>query len=77
MLSPMWRLRDLLEWDVDREVRPGVWVAARPLSGPLIWRIRAAWSVLRGHADAFTWPTKGDPTSWCSIPTGPRRDSVA
>ena len=52
----MYRLRELMRWDVARELRPGVWVPARPLDGPFIWRVRAAWEVLRGRADAFTWP---------------------
>ena len=34
----------------------GRYVPARPYSGPWTWRIRAAWAVLRGRADAFTWP---------------------
>lgn len=34
----------------------GRWVPARPLPGPFLWRLRAAWAVLRGRADAFTWP---------------------
>jgi hypothetical protein len=39
-----------------REVAPGKWVIARPKDGPFWWRVKAAWAVLRGHADAFTWP---------------------
>ena len=34
----------------------GQWVPARPLIGPLAWRIRDAWRVLRGTADAVEWP---------------------
>lgn len=34
----------------------GKWYPARPLAGPWIWRLRAAWAVLRGRADAFRWP---------------------
>lgn len=34
----------------------GKWVPARPLSGPFSWRVKAAWQVLTGKADAFTWP---------------------
>lgn len=33
----------------------GRWVPARPMAGPLVCRIRAAWAVLTGRADAFTW----------------------
>lgn len=64
----MYRLRDLLDWGCDAEIIPGVWVSARPLEGPAIYRWRAAWAVFRGRADAFTWPTTDDPTSWCSSP---------
>lgn len=39
----------------SREI-DGKWVPARPMDGPKIERWRAAWAVLRGHADAFTWP---------------------
>lgn len=34
----------------------GKWYPARPLDGPWIWRLRAALAVLRGTADAFSWP---------------------
>ena len=40
----------------------GRWVPCRPncLEGapadPFLWRLRDAWEVLRGRADAFTWP---------------------
>jgi len=60
----IYTLRELLQWDVSREVVPGVWVAARPVGPPLNWRLRAAWAVLRGRADAFTWPDER-PRSWC------------
>lgn len=62
----MYRLRDLLEWSVCTEIRPGVWVASRPLEGPSIYRWKAAWAVFRGRADAFTWPTSDDPQTWCA-----------
>jgi hypothetical protein len=33
------------------------WVPARPITGTFRWeKLRAAWEVLRGRADAFTWP---------------------
>lgn len=53
-----WTLESLLEHcrTVQRETHPGRYVPARPESGPLAWRVRAAWDVLRGRADAFTWP---------------------
>jgi hypothetical protein len=34
----------------------GRWVPARPYPAPFVWRLKAAWEVLRGRADAFTWP---------------------
>ena len=34
----------------------GRWVPSRPICGPFVWRLRDAWEVLRGRADAFTWP---------------------
>lgn len=34
----------------------GQWVPARPVSGPWVWRVFAAWWVLMGRADAFYWP---------------------
>ena len=33
-----------------------VWVPARPLVGPFICRLKDAWLVLVGKADAFKWP---------------------
>lgn len=32
------------------------WVPARPLVKPFWARLKDAWAVLRGRADAFTWP---------------------
>ena len=32
------------------------WVPARPLVGSWIDRLRDAWEVFRGRADAFKWP---------------------
>lgn len=35
----------------------GRWVPARPLSGTFRFeKLRAAWEVFRGRADAFRWP---------------------
>lgn len=34
----------------------GKWVPSRPVDGPFIWRVKDAWKVLKGKADAFTWP---------------------
>ncbi len=73
------RLRDILDDSTSslREMRPGVWASARPLVGPLRWRLRDAWLVLTGKADAVTWPTPDDPSSWCAVSAGPDRVSIA
>ena len=65
------RLRDLLRYggQTQQEIRPGIWVTARPLVGPFSWRLRDAWAVLTGKADALYWPTADDPTTWCAVPT--------
>jgi len=38
----------------------GQWVSARPIRMRgllgLLWRLRDAWAVLTGKADAFLWP---------------------
>lgn len=35
----------------------GRWVPCRPSGMPLVtWRVRAAWLVLTGRADALVWP---------------------
>jgi len=45
------------EGRVDKYIEPpGKWVPARPLVGPWRWRLRDAWAVLTGRADAFIWP---------------------
>ncbi len=72
----MIRLRDLLEHTDQRSVKTlwgTAWIAARPELGPFIWRVRDAWAVLTGRADAFTWPKASDRATWCSIPP---RDEV-
>lgn len=58
----MWTLRDLIDHASSTQtIINEKWVPARPLPGygllyGLRWRIRAAWAVLCGKADAFTWP---------------------
>ncbi len=40
-----------------REVEPGKWVPARALGNASIpYRLRAAWLVFTGKADALRWP---------------------
>jgi hypothetical protein len=53
----MWTLHDLLTTapQSQKEIN-GRWVPARPYPGPFVWRLRSAWAVLTGRADAFTWP---------------------
>jgi len=54
----MWSLKDLVKHskNVLTEVSPGKWVPARPLGSPWWWRVKDAWAVLCGKADAFKWP---------------------
>jgi hypothetical protein len=57
----MWELRDLMEHanSVQAQIN-GKWVPARPHSAYGLYglrrRLRAAWAILRGRAEAFTWP---------------------
>ena len=47
---------DIVSQNVQREVRRGVWVAARPQPFRTIWqRWRATWLVFTGRADACLW----------------------
>lgn len=52
----IWNLRDLFENDTQREIEQGVWVPARPIGSTFRGRLRAAWMVLTGRADAVVWP---------------------
>lgn len=53
----IWHLDDLMKTARANAVLiDGTWVPARPYDGPWIWRLCAAWEVLRGRADAFRWP---------------------
>jgi len=53
----IYTLKSLLESAVSTQANiNGKWVPVRPLSGPFSWRIRAAWLVLTGKADAVIWP---------------------
>ncbi len=43
------------------EVAPGKWAPARPIPSSVIWhRIRDAWAVLIGKADAVCYPEGGN-----------------
>ena len=54
----IWTLTDLVRSarSNDCEIRPGVWVPARPYPAPFVVRLRGAWLVLTGRADAVVWP---------------------
>lgn len=53
----IWTLEHLVK-DVQQSQAEinGRWVPARPYPPPFAWRLKAAWEVFRGRADAFTWP---------------------
>lgn len=38
----------------------GAWIPAKPMAGPLIWRLRDAWAVAIGKAEAVSWPVDYD-----------------
>lgn len=53
----VWVLADLLSHAQDNETQiDGEWVPYRPIRGPFIGRLRAAFWVLLGRADAVVWP---------------------
>jgi hypothetical protein len=54
----MYTLKWLIEksGQVQRGTRDGKYVPARPVVHFFLSRLRDAWEVLRGRADAFTWP---------------------
>jgi len=57
----MWKLKELIEHASSTQAQiNGKWVPARPLPGYGLYglrlRVRAAWAVLCGKAEAFTWP---------------------
>lgn len=42
----------------NQEEREGKWIPSRPLPGPFVSRLRDAWKVLWGRAEAVTWSRK-------------------
>jgi hypothetical protein len=55
----IWTINSLVKHVTENHAHiDGIWVPARPVNGRyLFWlRVRAAWSVLRGKADAVVWP---------------------
>lgn len=51
----MWTIERLVSHRTQCEI-DGVWIPSRPLIEPFLWRLRDAWAVLVGRADAFIWP---------------------
>ena len=56
----MWTLRGLIESSASNSTEiNGRWVPSRPINWKYrtLWRrIKEAWAVFTGKADAFTWP---------------------
>lgn len=56
----MWKLYDLVRSAKENLVfTNGVWVPARPINWKyrsISERLREAWAVFTGKAEAFTWP---------------------
>jgi hypothetical protein len=53
----LWKLEELMHHISQvRAQIDGRWVPSRPLLWPWTWRIKLAWMVLRGKADAVVWP---------------------
>jgi hypothetical protein len=49
---------DIKNWSVQCESKTGLWTQARPISWPglnIRKRLRAAWMVFTGRADALIW----------------------
>ena len=52
----MYKLRDLQEHSVSAEIN-GKWIPARPLQyRSFMEKLKEAWAVFIGKADAFMWP---------------------
>lgn len=49
--------RNLSDWELMAQLPSGEWVPSRPLGlASIRVRLRAAWLVLTGKADALVWP---------------------
>ena len=74
-----WHLRDLLEYcqkgGCSAEYTPGVWSPARPV-GFYSWpeRVKLAWKVFTGKADALVW---GDEPNMVNFTCSPGFDEVS
>ena len=52
----MWTLDDFRKvWNTSAEIN-GKWVPSRPVVEPFLNRLKDAWAVLVGNADAVKWP---------------------
>ena len=47
---------DALTMDQAQQEHEGRWIPSRPVPGPLWSRLRDAWAVLWGRAEAVRWP---------------------
>lgn len=54
----IYRLGDLIamSYSMQKQHVSGAWLPCRPHAGPFTWRLKAAWLVLQGKADAVVWP---------------------
>ncbi len=54
----IYKLQDLIDSAFTNYMKTpdGLWVPARPLSMGIKQRIKSAWKVLTGKADAVIWP---------------------
>jgi len=55
----MYQLKDLQDRDAPMACIDGKWVPARPINyqcRTLLERLKEAWLVFQGKADAFIWP---------------------
>jgi len=48
-------VKQIQEWAISRNIRKNVWVPARPVVGPFVWRLKEAWLVLTGKLDTLKW----------------------
>lgn len=58
----LWTLKDLINYTVDVKVSCYInnrWVPARPKYPFFFRRLKNAWMVATGKADAFIWPENG------------------
>lgn len=59
----IWNLIDLMQWASTAQTEiGGKWVPVRPIAGGwslrrrVLDRLAAAWAVITGRAEAFSWP---------------------